>query len=124
MTDIIAMLDSLADLRAAPDAIRLQKDALIDTILTPEIRAQLAEIEAEFAPKLQAAQDAAEMLETAIKAEVIANGATVKGAHMMAVWNKGRVSWDGTKLDGMMSLIPQLKDARKEGAPSITIRKV
>lgn len=117
-------LDHLAELQAVPDAIRLEKQALIDAILTPEIRAALAEIEAEYAPKLQAAADIAAMLRAEIEAEVLANGATVKGAHMMAVWAKGRVSWDGAKLSGMMALIPQLEQARKEGEPTVSFRKV
>jgi hypothetical protein len=120
----IEKLDRLAELQAAPDAIRLQKQALIDSILTDEIKAQLAEIDAEFAEPLRAAQLAADELSDEIKAEVLETGATVKGSHIMAVWAKGRTSWDGKKLDGMMILIPQLKDARKEGEPTVSFRRV
>jgi hypothetical protein len=42
----------------------------------------------------------------------------------MAVWNKGRESWDGKKLSGMMALIPQLEQARKIGEPTVSIRKI
>lgn len=121
---IESKLDRLAELQAAPDAIRLQKQALIDGILTAEIRAKLAEIDAEFAPQLQAAEEAAASLEAEIRAEVVAGGVTVKGSHLMAVWNKGRVSWDGKKLDGMLAIIPQLAAARKEGDPTVSIRRV
>ncbi|CAK0771531.1 hypothetical protein CCP3SC15_4350001 [Gammaproteobacteria bacterium] len=41
----------------------------------------------------------------------------------MAVYTKGRVSWDSKKLDGMMILVPELASARKEGEPSVSIRK-
>ena len=41
-----------------------------------------------------------------------------------AIYAKGRISWDGSKLDGMMALIPQLKEARKEGTPSVRLRKI
>ncbi len=122
--DIQTKLDRLAELRAAPDAIRLAKQAIVDTILTDAIKAQLADIDAEFAPQLNAAQEAAETLEAEIKFDILANGASVKGAHLQAVWNKGRVSWDSKKLDGMMSLIPQLAQARSEGQPSVTIRSI
>jgi hypothetical protein len=118
------MLDRLAELRAAPDAIRLQKQALIDTVLTDEIRAKLAEIEAEFAEPLQVAEASAAALEAEIKNAVIFQGATVKGSALMAVWNKPRVTWDNSKLDGLMLAFPQLAGARKEGDPSVTIRKV
>lgn len=121
---IESKLNRLAELQAAPDAIRLQKQALIDGILTAEIRAKLAEIDAEFAPQLQAAEEAAANLEAEIRAEVVVGGVTVKGSHLMAVWNKGRVSWDGKKLDGMLAIIPQLAAARKEGEPTVSIRRV
>lgn len=121
---VTAKLDRLAELQAAPDAIRMAKQELIDRILTPEIRTALAEIEAEYAPKLEAATEAAANLEAEIRTEVLLRGETVKGNHLMAVWNKGRVSWDAKKLDGMMSIIPQLAAARKEGDPTISIRKV
>ncbi len=120
--NVAEKLDRLAGLRAAPDAIRLKKQALIDTILTAEIQSKLAEIDADFAYPLLAAQQAAADLEEEIKAEVIATGATIKGAHLMAVYAKGRVSWSSQKLEGMMSLIPQLKDARKEGYPTVSFR--
>jgi len=123
MESVHSMLDRLAELRAAPDAIRLQKQALIDTVLTDEIRAKLAEIDAEFAEPLQVAETAAAALEAEIKNAVIFQGATVKGSALMAVWNKPRVTWDTSKLDGLMLAFPQLAGARKEGEPSVTIRK-
>ena len=63
-------------------------------------------------------------LRAEVQSEVLAGGATVKGSVYMAVWNKGRVSWDSKKLDGMMSIIPALKDARKEGEPTVSFRSV
>jgi hypothetical protein len=117
-------LDLYADLLSAPDAIRLQKQALIDQVYTQEIKDRIAEIDAEFAPQLLAAEENAAALKAEIEAEVLAVGSTVKSSHLMAVWNKGRVSWDSKKLDGMMSLIPQLADARKEGEPTVSFRKV
>lgn len=124
--NITDKLNRLSELQAAPDAIRLQKQALIDTILTPEIKAQLAEIEAEFAAPLQAAQDAAAALEAEIKSEVVQAGATVKGAHLMAVWNKGREgSWDGEKLKGYAAAHPEIMVFKKpDGQPTCTIRSI
>ncbi len=56
-----------------------------------------------------------------VKAAFIENGESVKGASLHAVYSKGRVSWE---LEGLMMIIPQLKDARKEGDPSVTIRRI
>jgi hypothetical protein len=124
--DISQKLDRLSELQAAPDAIRLQKQALIDSILTAEIRAKLAEIDAEFAPQLQSAEEAAAILEAEIRAEVVAGGVTVKGAHLMAVWNKGREGgWDGKKLAGYATAHPEILAFKKpDGEPSVSFRNI
>jgi hypothetical protein len=118
------MLDQLAEYRAEQDAIALRKQELIDAVLTAEIKARLAEIDAEFQEQVNGASANISALEAQIKAAVLTAGATVKGQHLMAVWSKGRVSWDTKMLDGMVKLIPQIGEARKEGDPSVSIRKV
>lgn len=57
-----------------------------------------------------------------IGAKVLEHGSPVKGSVLQAIINKGRVSWDGKKLEGMMALIPGPEAARKEGEPTVTIR--
>jgi phage host-nuclease inhibitor protein Gam len=118
------MLDQLAEYYSRRDALALQKQELIDTVYTAEIRAKVAEIEAEFTGKGAAVSENIAALEEAVRAETLKAGATVKGSHLMAVWVKGRVSWDSKKLDGMMIVLPQLAAARKEGEPSVTLRKI
>lgn len=124
--DTASKLDRLAELQAAPDAIRLQKQALVDSILTAEIRAKLAEIDAEFAPQLTAAEEAAAALEAEITAEILAERKTVKGNYLMAVWSKGRRGgFDTTKLEGYAAAHPEINAFRKpDGAPSVSFRKV
>lgn len=118
----IEKLNQLAELKSAVDALNLKKQALIDSILTEEIKQQLAEIDAEFAPEYQAVSDLSSSIEQEIKAEVIQAGETVKGDQLMAVFNKGRVSWDTKGLDGAIAIMPELAQFRKEGAPSVAIR--
>jgi phage host-nuclease inhibitor protein Gam len=89
-----------------------------------EINQRKQEISAEFAGKVEAANANIAKLTAAVKAEVIKAGKTIKGKFLQAVYVKGRVTWDTAKLDGLMILLPQLKDARKEGEPSITIRRI
>ena len=124
MNDSTEKLDRLADLRSSLDLIALKKQELIDQVLTPEIKAALSDIEDEFAPQVEAASSAIAALEAEVKADVLAGGKTIKGQYLQAVFAKGRVSWDTSKLDGLMIVIPQLKEARKEGAPSVSLRKV
>ena len=57
-----------------------------------------------------------------VKADVLAHGETVKGAHLMAVWVKGRTSWDSKRLDGYAAAHPEIETFRSVGEPSVTIR--
>jgi hypothetical protein len=52
---------------------------LLDEILTAEIKARMADIDAEFAGKSQAVADKIAALEAEIKQDVLTNGASVKG---------------------------------------------
>ncbi len=117
-------LDQLAELQAQAEYLALQKQALIDAVLTAEIKAKLAEIEAEFAPGAETVAANIATLTTEVKADVIAAGSTVKGAHLQAVFSKGRVSWDTKALDGYAAAHPEITPFRKEGEPSVSIRKV
>ena len=117
-------LDQLANFQAQRDVIHLQKQALIDEVLTPEIKARLEEIEAEFAEKVEVVDANITALEAEIKAEVVRCGASVKGTFLMAIWNKGRVSWDTKAMDGYALSHPEILSFRKEGEPYVSFRKV
>ena len=117
-------LDRLADLKAEQDLLNIKKMELIDGILTPEIKAQIAAIEEEFEPGFEAIDNNISDLSKAIKLEVIGLGETVRGDHLQAVWSKARISWDTKGLDGYMVAHPELKQFKKIGNPSVSIRKV
>lgn len=123
MDHITAMLEALTELQAAHDARRLDYEAARSAILAP-VQAALQDLDAEYQAPLQDLASAIAEQEAAVKAAVLTHGASVKGAHLQAVWSKGRVSWDTKKLDGLMIAVPQLAQCRSEGAPSVSIRKV
>ncbi len=118
------LLDQLAEFYFQKDAINLRKQEVIDGVMTAEIKEKLAEIESEFAIQSEGVDRNIADLTEKVKAAVIENGESVKGASLHAVYSKGRVSWDTKKLEGIMMVIPQIKDARKEGDPSVTIRRI
>ena len=118
------LLDQLAEHQAAQDALRLEKQALLDGVLTPEIRQQMADIETEYADKELAAKAFVEHDTECVRAIVPAFGRTVTGAHLQAKFVKGRVSWDSKALDGYAAGHPEIAPFRKEGAPSVSICKV
>ena len=120
--DAKEMLHKYSDNLVGLDSLRLEKQAVIDTILTPEIKEKLAEIEAEFAPKVEALSAENERLAAQIREQVLELGATVSGDFHQAIFTKGRVSWDTKALDGYAAAHPEVATFRKEGQPSVSIR--
>lgn len=116
-------LDRLYELKTAMTEMEERREAEVETILTPELQARVDEIFDKWDSAIEGIKSQMAELESEIKADVLAGKETVKGARLMAVWNKGRVSWDGKKLDGMRALIPQLDTARKVSDPTVTIRE-
>ena len=115
-------LDALYELKCAIEVSNMDKQALIDSILTPEIKQKIAEIETEFSEKNIAVNTKIAALEYEIKADVISGGETVKGDYLMAVFTKGRVSWDTKSLDGYAAAHPEVAQFKKTGDPSVSIR--
>lgn len=115
-------LNALYELKCALELSNMDKQKLIDSIYTPEIKQKLAEIDAEFATKNEVVNDKISALEAEIKADVVAGGETVKGDYLMAVYAKGRVSWDTKSLDGYAAAHPEVAQFRKVGDPSVSIR--
>ena len=118
------LLEQLANVEAQAQIINIHFDDLRKNILTPEIQAQLAEIEAERAETMKSVAAGIETLREQIKAAVIANGSTVKGSMFQAIYVKGRDSWDTKALDGYAAAHPEIIQFRTTGNPSVTIRSV
>ena len=121
--DIYGKIERYSDLGAGIDLVNQEKAALIDTVLTPEIKEKLAEIEAEFEPRIEQLSSEKSMLESEIKMEVLEAGRTIKGTFHSFVWSKPRVSWDTKALDGYAAAHPEIAQFRTEGSPSVSVRK-
>ena len=115
-------LDRIAELQLEQGKRDAEKQALIDSILTQEIKDKIADIEAEYNNGSVFAAEI-ERLTNEVKQDVLSLGQTVKGSLLMAVWSKGRVTWDTKSLDGYIIDHPELDKFRKEGEPSVSIRK-
>jgi len=118
------LLEEYTDIVLHKADIESKKQAVIDTILTPEIKQQLADVDAEFAPTIDKLNLDLSIKESELKGAVVQEGQTVKGTTHMAVFSKGRVSWDTKMLDGLSLVIPQLANAKTVGSPSVSIRLV
>lgn len=115
----------------ARQKIAIEKKAKIDADLAvktaavfEQVEARRHEIAAEFGSKAVAVDANIAALTAEIKANVAVEGHSVKGQFFHAVYSAGRVSWDTARLEGMMALIPEIKQARKTGDPSVSIRKI
>jgi len=123
MLSIAEKLERLAGLHAELDGLEAQKQKLIDQAVPADVRERLKDIETEFAQKEQAASANIESLEAEIKAETIAVGESVRASGLQAVWNKGRLTWDSKGLTSYSESHPEILQFRKEGEPSVTIRR-
>lgn len=123
MTNVIkTKLEQLKEMDAHREAIRLDKEAAISLILTDEIKAKLADVDAEFDLLTDALNETAKVLESEIKTAVLSHGATVKGVYM-AVYSRGRVNWNTKALAGYAVAHPEIEKFKKVGNPSVSIRK-
>lgn len=121
---IIASLNMLASLQAKRVLLDGEVQAMKDAILTPELRAQVSAIDEEFAEKYRGLGKNIDDIETEIKNEVLTLGTSVKGELLQAVLSPGRVTWNTKALEGFMTAFPELAKFRKEGLPSVAIRRV
>ena len=123
MTPEIKM-EAYYSMREALQLVSTKEQEEIDKILTPELMAQVESIRMKWKDTKEAMVFEIANLESEIKSEVLSRKQTIKSANVMAVWNKGRVSWDSKLLEGMAKLEPKLLAARKEGEPTVSIRFV
>ena len=121
---IVDKLNELYEIKCAVQVAEIEKQKLIDSVLTPEIRQKVADIEAEFSGKNKVVNEKISALESEVKEDVKKNGETVKGNFLMAVFTKGRVSWDTKALDGYVAAHPEVEQFRKVGEPSVSIRSL
>mgnify|MGYP001032694453 CR=1 FL=1 len=117
------LLDKLSEIQSAADLLQVDYNEKRAAILAT-VQEQLDALEAEYKPKLDAAGENANTITQAIKAAVIEQGASVRGAHLQAVYTKGRVSWDSKALEGFSAAHPEILTFRKIGEPSVSIRGV
>lgn len=105
------------------DAIRAEVEAETKGVYTA-LTQRKAEIEAEFAGKAEAVDENIKKLTDDIKADIKLLGCSVKGEHYQGVYVSGRVTWDPKSLDGYAVGHPEILHFRKEGEPSVSIRRI
>lgn len=118
------IIDGLEDLYAQREFLSAEKSKLLDAAIPPEVKAVIADIEAEFEGKQSAVNSQIADVETTAKELVIQEGATVKGNLIQAVYSKPRVTWDSKILEGLAIAMPEIEKAKKVGSPSVSFRRL
>lgn len=126
MTDeeIRMRLDELSEVMSAQDVARIDYETARAQLIPEDIRSALTDMDAEFTLRDAAIALNIEELEKEIKQIVVAHGASVKGAHLHAVWNKPRVNWDSRGLDRYAAQHSDVLVFRSEGEASVALRKI
>ena len=122
--DTIEKLDRLHELQTTVDVVIGFYSNQKEEVLTPEQNTKLTEIDAEMNAKLAELDKQINEMAMEIKLDVLRVGKTVPGKFLMAVYNKGRITWDNKGLEGFMVAHPEIVAFRKEGDPSVTLRKI
>ena len=122
------LLDQISERQAEIDVLKMRRDEAIQEIydLYPAFKTALAYIQDEYALKISALEARNSDDTETVKTEVIQAGKTVKGAFLMAVYNKGRAGgWDSAKLEGFALVHPEILKAKKpDGEPTVSFRAV
>jgi hypothetical protein len=121
--DTTEKLNRLSELQATIEANREYYNGIKAELVPPEIKAILDKIDVEFNDKQMMLGKEIDEITKEIKYDVINLGKTVPGKFLMAVYNKARVTWDNHGLEGFMVAHPEIVAFRKEGEPTVTIRK-
>ncbi|NOK58515.1 MAG: hypothetical protein GFH27_549279n321 [Chloroflexi bacterium AL-W] len=121
--DILTQLDELTALHSARSVTQREYEDRRDEILK-SVQAKLDALKDEYQPLLDAADERISDLEATIKASVTAHGVSVRHRDFHAIYSRPRVSWDTKALDGYAASHPEIRDFRKEGKPSVSLRRI
>ena len=120
---IIQQLNDLHGAHLKREVLELKKQDAMNNVITDEIKQQLKDIEAEFAPDFEQVDNYIKDLEAQVKEMGVQYGGSVDSEFMKAVFNKGRSSWDSKKLEGMALVYPAILECQKTGSPYISLKK-
>lgn len=110
-------LETLAQLYDEAKKREAEKQALIQSLLAPEVKQAIADIEEEFAGNLASLLNLIAGLETEVKAETVEAGETIRGGGLTVVFNRGKVSWETKMIEEYLAKHPKspVAKARRQG---------
>lgn len=121
--DTTNKLDELFGINERIKLIRDRREKMIENAVPEEVKKKIQEVKEEFPEPIEL-MIVAGNLQKEIADETIAKGETIKGKHLMAVFSKGRTSFDLAKLEGYAVAHPEIDQFKKFGEPSVSIRGI
>lgn len=116
-------LDLLSELQKEVETLNYEQQARLNSAIPEEIKTKLADINAEYVEKLLVVSNKIANLETEVRQDVLHIGSTVRGKFLLAIWNKGKTTWDTDGLNGYAVAHPEISIFKKPHEPTVTIRK-
>lgn len=111
---LIRELDELGRLKEQREALEQEQDAQIAQFYTPEIKARVEEVKAEFVERDKTIKEEIDVLDARIRERVAQYGETVDGSNLQAVLIPGRESWDTEAIDKYAESHPEILVFRTE----------
>ncbi|MBX3046762.1 MAG: hypothetical protein KF698_07180 [Anaerolineales bacterium] len=108
--EILNLMSKYLEVKGQAAQLESEKQRLIEEAMPLDVRQRVAEIEAEFDGKSQAAEASLTELEEKIKASVVTAQANVSVEGMKASYHSGRVTWDSKGLEEAMTSNPQIAE--------------
>ena len=124
MNEIIKRLDELAEAQARKTLLNIDKQNMIDRVLTAEIKTDLAAIDAEFENPENGINIQIAELTNEIKALTVLVGKSQAGTYLKAIYVKGRQTWNTKGLFGYAVDHPEIGQFLKVGKPHARIGEV
>jgi hypothetical protein len=107
----VELMNKYMQMKRELNELESSKRKLMDEAMPKEVRDKVAEIEAEFAGKGEAAAKSLVELEEQIKTQVVAGGQTLVVKGLKASYHPGRITWDSKGLDSAVNSNPAVAEA-------------
>lgn len=120
---IESMLNALAQLQYELDTLNKMHTVDREAAIPELTRIELNNLADYYNDLTSSFRQEIDQLTNQIKDTVEDFGHTVKGSKLQAVYTTGRVSWDDRFMQGYAATHEEVLQARKEGKPSVSIRK-
>jgi len=119
--DVVLAMQVLKGLQAAYGELLEEQTKAKQAVIPVELQETLDRVDGLYKPRMTDLKTRIFDMEKAIKEGTLEVRKSISGDGVSAKYFKGRVSWDGDKLDGYAAGHPEILPFRKVGAAYVTL---